>query len=165
MNVGAHLPPPIDWSVKVEHFSALNGAVECNPRHNPRMGEALRAAANFPNAAIRFLPDLREMIEQRQLHGPAGLVYGKTAAARLMGGVEEFAIHVKLPLTISRISDADWPRPLVAGKPGRLPFNDTAFAGQSIHDLKLLRAPGDSTQQPLVPCLRCFAKPGIHQRE
>src|SRR5215469_17674622 len=156
MNVGAHLPPPIDWSVEVEHFSALNGAVECNPRHNPRMGEALRAAANFPNAAIRFLPDLREMIEQRQLHGPAGLVYGKTAAARLMGGVEDFAIHmmggvedfavhVKLPLTISRISDADWPRALVAGKPGRPPFNDTAFTGQSIHDLNLLWAPGDST--------------------
>src|SRR5215471_12081814 len=111
-------------------------------------------AADLPNAVIRFLPNLREVIEQRQLHGPAGLVRGKTTAPCLMRGVDDLAVDVELQLKIGRVSDAYGPGAFIAGEPARLQFNDLPFAGQSIQDLDLLRASGHRPQQPFVPSQR-----------
>src|SRR5215472_2460442 len=107
-------------------------------------------AANLPNTVIRILPNLREMIEQPQLHGPTGFVGGKTAAPSLMCGVNDFAVDIELQLKVGPVSDAHRPGAFIAREPARLQFDDLPLAGQPIQNMDLLGASGYRPQQPFV---------------
>ena len=110
----AHGAPAFHVAGQAEHLGAFDGAVERDPHHRLRVGEVLRRGAHLPDAVIRLAPDRLQMIEQRDLHVPAGFACRQSAAAALMQRVHHLAEHVELQLAVRRIADAHRGRVLVA---------------------------------------------------
>ncbi len=81
MNSLAQLAPSIEWTIELEMFDGLDGAVECDPRHHLGVDEVLPVAAHFPYAVIGILPNTFEMAQHLQLEFPALLVVAKRATA------------------------------------------------------------------------------------
>src|SRR5262249_61297828 len=98
------------------------------------------AASDFPNPIVRLIPDLLQMLDQRQLLRPRLLDSSKTTLSCLVNGVHELAVHVELELNGSGVADAHRRRALITGQPRHLPFGELPFTGQAVHDLELVRA-------------------------
>src|SRR5262249_51462140 len=63
--------PSVERAFEAECFSALDRAIECNPRLDFGIGEMLASAAYFPNAFVGRLPHGFQVREQRALKVPA----------------------------------------------------------------------------------------------
>src|SRR4051812_15228173 len=70
MNLRAQLAPVLERTLEAVRLGILDAAIECDPRHDLRMREVLRRAANLPDAAIRLVPDLLQVLEQLTLQRP-----------------------------------------------------------------------------------------------
>ena len=57
------------------------------------------------------------------------------------------------------------PRALVAGEPVELELGQPPLAGDPVHDLELLRQPGDRAEQPVAPRARLVLVARPHERE
>ena len=64
--------------------TALTAAVEGDPGHHLRVHEVLAAAAHLPDALVRLLPDLLQVLQQRALQVPAVLVRSEAAPGARM---------------------------------------------------------------------------------
>src|SRR5581483_2569683 len=130
-----------------------------------RVGELLAAATNLPDSFIGFGPDVLEVCQQGAFDRPGSLVLGEATAARLIKRIRELAVDVELQLSVRGISDADRLGVFISAKPRHFPFRYPAFAGNGIHDLKLVGTAGDRTDEPIPPgaCLIVISRP--HQCE
>src|SRR5215469_15495506 len=129
------------------------------------MSEVLRRPAHFPNALVRPAPNARQMVKNSAAdrHGPA---YRRQAVKMSeVEGVENFAVDVELCLFHGGIADAYRPRSFIAGQPWHLPFGESPFAAEPIHDLQLVRAACDRAEQPVSPCSGLVIKARMHQSE
>ncbi len=91
----------------------------------------LAAAARFPDAFVRLLPDRLEMLEHLALHVPGGLVRLQAADARQMQRVHHFAVDVELELADRVVADAHGLRALVARQPVDLQLRQAPLAGDA----------------------------------
>ena len=96
VNGSAQLAPALDRPFHLELLDALDRAVERHPGHDLGIGEALAIAAHFPNAVVRLLPDMFQMIEQRALQLPALGAGAEIAKSAMMDRVHDLAEHVNL---------------------------------------------------------------------
>src|SRR6202011_5088289 len=102
---------------------------------------------------VRVAPDVLEMGKESNLQCPAGFARRQSVNSGLMQRVHHFAKHIELALAVSCVTDTHWSRVLISGQPRQLPFGQAPLAGNSVHDLNLLRAAGDGTQEPLAPVI------------
>src|SRR4029453_9919805 len=112
----AERTPAFGRAVELELLRRAHGAVEPHPRHHLRVREVPAPAAHLPDAFVRLLPDLGEVLEERSLQRPAGVAAREARATRLMEGVGHFAVHVELELRRREVADAHGPRGFVAGQ-------------------------------------------------
>src|SRR3974390_3572326 len=106
------------------------------------MGEVLAAAAHFPEAFIRLVPDIRKVHQNLTLHAPTHLVAAEAALSGLVERVHNFAEYIDLELPMRCITDTHRLRIFVARQPWHLPLGQTPLATHSIHNLDLARDPG-----------------------
>ncbi len=149
-------------SLKLLH--GADRAVDRHPGHHFRMHEVAALAANFPDAVVRLDPDFFEMADQRALQIPAASSFGKAFAARLVKGIEHFAIDVELKLLGGGVADAHGLGTFIAGELRQLEFGKAALAGDAVHDLHLLGASGDGAKQPIAPGFGFVGEAGFHER-
>ena len=115
------------------------------------MCEVSPAAADFPNAFVRLLPDGLEVFEHIALDVPCGVLRGKPIYAPLEQGVQNLPIDVELQLSGGGVADAHGLGSLIPGKPRYLPFVETPLAQEAIHDLHLSWVTCHGAPQPLAP--------------
>ena len=65
--------PLIQPRRQVELLGTTDRAVHCDPGHRFGEGEMPGAAAHFPDALVRLVPDLHQVIDQLPLNVPAGI--------------------------------------------------------------------------------------------
>src|SRR5205085_8177210 len=123
--------PAIGVPVEAEALDAAERAIDGDPRHDLRMREVPARAAHFPDALVRLIPDVGEMVDERALEGPVRLAGFEAAAAALVQGVHHLAEHVELPLPVRRVADAHRPRRLVTGQPRPLELGETPLATEA----------------------------------
>ena len=103
-----------DAAFELVDFDGTDAAIERDPAHDLRVGEVLRIAANFPDALVRTTPHLLQVLEDRAQEVPIGRPRLQAAAFALKEGVDDFAEHVELKLSMCGIADPHWRRLLVA---------------------------------------------------
>src|ERR1700688_3800103 len=160
-----HRPPALYRPFQSKFFRTLDRPVEGYPSHHFRISEMPRRASYFPDALIRLGPDPLDVLEQRQLHGPARFAGGPSEVSRLMQRIHALAEYVELQLFERGVADAHRDRAFVARQPRHLPFGKPPLAGDAVHDLDLLRAAGNGAQKPFTPGQSLVAEAGIHQRQ
>src|SRR5262249_48979450 len=87
VNGAPQFAPALDRSFHLEPLDGFHRAIERHPGHDLGIGETLAAAAHFPDAVVRFLPDAFQMIEQRALQLPALGARSELAVAAMMDRV------------------------------------------------------------------------------
>src|SRR3974377_591030 len=117
------------------------------------MGEVLAAAAHFPEAFIRLVPDIPTVQPQLTLHPPTRPLPAEAAFAGLGGPRHNFAEYIDLELPMRCIADTPRLRIFVARQPWHLPLGQTPLAPHSTNNLNCARAAGGRSQQPLAPRL------------
>ena len=108
------------WShitVQPKLFRALEGAIKCHPSHDLRIREVLRFAANLPDALIRLIPDVGEVVGQRPLQSEGGRTGRYPAQVTMQQGIGYLAVDVKLELLGGRVADANRLGALVSTEP------------------------------------------------
>ena len=156
----------LDRAVQPQFLHALDRAVERHPSHDLGVGEVPALAPHLPDARIGHTrPDGSQMLQQRPLERPPGLVDAQAAAPGLMQRVQQLAIDVELKLGVRGVADPDRTRALVSRQPRHLPLGEPPLSRQSVHDLHLLRGPGDSAQQPVSPAARLGGVARVEQRQ
>ena len=161
----AQASPAIEWPVVAEFFGALNGAIECDPGHHFRRDIMPGLPTSLPDAVIRLIPYLLEMLDHRACERPGFVIEFQLGQAPLVKRIDQFAVHVELQLGMRGIADPDRPGAFIAHQPVRLPFQQAPLAEDAVHDLHVLRRAGGGAQQPIVPGQRLFGVAGVHQRQ
>src|SRR3974377_1397378 len=118
------------------------------------MGEVLAAAAHFPEAFIRLVPDIRKVQQKLTLHAPTRLVAAEAALSGLVERVHNPTDNMYLELPMRSITDTHRFRIFVARQPWHLPLGQTPLATHSIHNLDLARADG-GRPAPTQPTTHC----------
>ena len=121
--------------------------------------------AHFPDSAIRFPPDRFEMSKQRELDRPGRLAHREPDSTRLIERVHHLSINIKLQLRMRGITDTYRPRSFISIQPGYFPLQKPTLAGDTVHDLQLLRTACDSAHQPVAPSACLVVKTPAHQCE
>ncbi len=160
----AQLSPALDRSIAAVLLHRPHRPVEGHPHHEPGVGEVPILAADLPQPLVRALPVRGEEVEQRQLDRPGEVVLGDAGLARLVQGVEHFAVDVELELLGRRVAHPDRSRSLVTGQPIQFVLGQLTLAGRAVDDLQVLRVTGDGPQQPRPPGLGFLAVAGDEQR-
>ena len=80
------------------------------------MNKVPPGTTNFPDAVVRFEPDLFEMCDQGPLQVPGSFELLHAAAARLVKRIEDLAIHIELELLRGGIADAERAGTFIAGQ-------------------------------------------------
>src|SRR5437763_10744432 len=86
----------------------------------------------------------------------------------LKHSVDNLAIDIELKLPGGRVADADRTRGFESRQPRYVPFRQPPFAADAVHDLQLIRPPGNRAYQPVSPRARLFVITGsseCQQRE
>src|SRR3974377_906501 len=117
------------------------------------MGEVLAAAAHFPEAFIRLVPDIRKVQQKLTLHAPTRLVAAEAALSGLVERVHNLTEYIDLELPMRCITDTHRLRIFVPRQPWHLPLGQTPLATHSIHNLDLARAAGGPPAPPPPPPL------------
>ena len=125
----------------------------------------LALAAPLPDAVIRLVPYLRQMLQHRAFQRPGALVEFQLGHARLMKRVDQFAVDVELQLGVRGVADPNRLRAFVAGQPAGLPFQQAPLAHDAVHDLHVGRRSGHRAQQPIVPGGGFLGVAAVHQRQ
>ena len=125
----------------------------------------LALAASFPNAVIGLVPYFGKMLQHGAFQCPTSFIELELRHARLVKGVDQFAIDVELQLRMRGVADPHRLRAFVAGQPTRLPFQQAALTHDAVHDLHIGRRPRNRPQQPIVPGGSFFGVAGVHQRQ
>ena len=87
--------------------------------------------------------------------GTGGVTSIEAPAARdprVIERVGDLPVDVELELVGRRVPGPHGPRALVAGKPLELELREAPLAAEPVHDLELVRKPGDGAQEPAAPC-------------
>ena len=161
----AHLAPAVERSFQAELFRRLDRPVDGDPGHDLGVGEVLPGSAHFPDALVGILPRPLDEGRQRHLQIPVRLVGLQSRLAGLIHGVADLAVHVELELSVCRVADADRLRAFVARQPRHLKLGQAAFAGQTVHDLRLGRIARDRPEQPPLPGFRLCGVPRLQEGE
>ena len=82
----------------------------------------LAVAAPLPDAVIRLIPDLGEMLQHRAFEVPGLFVELQLGHPRLVEGVDQLAIDVELQLRMRGIADPHRLRALIAVAASPLPI-------------------------------------------
>ena len=149
----AQRPPGVQRPLEAELLDPLDRAVEHHPGHGLRGREVLRRAPDLPDAAVRLVPDLLDMLDQRPLDVPGLRAEIEPVLAGGMEDVENLAEDVELELAVGAVADPDGSAALVAGEPVGDQLALQALARHPIHDRHLRGAPGGGAEEPLGPAL------------
>src|SRR2546422_6610172 len=79
--------------------------------------------------------------------------------------VGDFAIDIELELPGSGVTDADRTSALETRQPRHLPFRQTPLTTKAIHNLQLVRAASNRTNEPVSPVPRLFVVASGAERE
>src|SRR5436309_6650754 len=86
----------------------------------------------------------------------------------LKHSVGDLTVDIELKLPGGGVANADRTRGFESRQPRYVPFRQPPFAADAIHDLQLIRPPGDGAYQPVSPRARLFVVTGsseCQQRE
>ena len=145
--------------------AARIGPVHRHPGHRLGERELPRPAPHFPDALVRLLPDVLQVLHQGGHQVPAFACGGTSPpCTSWYSASSNFAVDVELHLRAGGVADAHRARALVAAQPRHLPFHDPALAGQAVQRLHLRRRAGDAAAQPVAPGARLVLVAGVHQR-
>src|SRR4029077_13227775 len=133
-----------------ELLDRFHRAVDRDPRHHLRMGEMAPRPAHFPEALVGLAPDLFQVLEQRALHVPGGLVGGDAELARLVERIHQLAVDVELQLRRRGIADAQRRRALPAAA-----FPTPPAAAPGGRGSEALPLPG-TRPSPATPYMICI---------
>src|SRR5260370_645018 len=111
----------------------------------------LALAAPLPDAVIGLVPDISQMVEHLASQRQGIFMKFQRRHARLMKGVDQFAVDIELQLGMRGIADPNGLRAFITGQPACLPFQQAPLAHDAVHDLHVRWRPGDGAQQPVVP--------------
>src|SRR6266540_648780 len=123
----------------------------------------LRRAPHLPDTLIRLSPPMLQVPQYRELERPTRRVGSEPAFATLMQDIDQLAINIELELSMRIVADANRRGALVSWQPGKLPFHQPPFAGESVHDLHLIWTARDGAQQPVSPGAGFVIISGIHE--
>ena len=84
--------------------------------------------------------------------------------ARLVQGVDHLAVDVELELARCPVADPHGLRALVAREPRKLDLDQAPLTRDPVHDLDVLRRPGDRAEQPIAPRV-CLVQPSPQERQ
>jgi hypothetical protein len=77
--------------------------------------------------------------------------------------VRDLPEYVELHLLIGRVANSHRGF-LIAGQPGNIQFRQPALPAHSVQDLHLVRAAGNSAEEPVSPSARLLVIPEVHER-
>ncbi len=157
------LPPGLQIAFHPIGLGVGDAAVQRAPRHDLGEDEGLAAAAHLPDTVIGIAPDLTEVVGEGPLHPPAGGQVGKTQAAAFRQNRHDLAIDIELNLLRCGVADPHRGGIGIARQPGRFPLRQPPLAADAIHDLDLVRHPGNRPQQPVPPGFRLGQIPGAQE--
>ena len=163
--VSRSAPPLIERRLEAEGFRALDAAVERDPCHHLRRYVMLAVTAALPDATVRLVPDLGQMIQHDAFQIPRTFVELQLGHARLMECVDQLAIDIELQLRMRGIADPHRQRAFIPRQPVRLPFQQAALTHDAVHDLHMRRRAGHRAQQPIVPAQGFLGVAAVHQRQ
>ena len=121
------------------------------------------SASHFPDALVRHLPDILQMLNQRQLLCPGRGDRSEKVISHLIGGIDQLPEDVELQLSGRGVADANRGCAVIAWQPRHVPFLQLSFARKAIHDLDLVRTAGHAALQPSPPRLGFLQIAGGHQ--
>src|SRR3954451_7306948 len=128
----------------------LGGAVQRHPAHHPALNLATLPASDLPEAAVGLAPapshDVGEFGQERLMpDGDACAAHG----VQDVGALEQLAIDIDLPLTISVVAGPNGAAVPVAGEMVHDLLRQRGPAVDPIHDLKLGPGPLVAAAQEL----------------
>src|SRR4030095_16094437 len=94
MDLVAYRAPARDGAMQLEAFTGLDGPVEGDPAHHPRVSVRAGRASLLPYAVIRLAPDLLEVAEQRFLQSPGIRERTEVSLATCIQHIDELADDV-----------------------------------------------------------------------
>jgi hypothetical protein len=127
----------------------MDRAIEGHPRHQLRVGEVLRLAADLPDPEVRSFPAVRRAVGQAREEGHHARFELHTTPGELVGGVEQLTVHVQLELLRGPVPDPYGRRAAIPFEVGELELLELGLAVQPVHDLDaVLPALGGRTLGP-----------------
>src|SRR5260370_645015 len=111
----------------------------------------LALAAPLPDAVIGLVPDISQMVEHLASQRPGIFMKFQRRHARLMKGVDQFAVDIELQLGMRGIADPNGLRAFITGQPACLPFQQAPLAHDAVHDRHAARGPGAGAKHAVVP--------------
>jgi hypothetical protein len=128
------------------------------------MREVAVRPAHLPDALVRCLPVRFQEVQQHLLETPGRLVGIDPFPPGQVQRVHHLSVDVELELSRRGVADPDRRRALIARQPVELELGEAPFTGGPVHDLHLLRRPGDGAQEPVAPGARLLGVAGGQQR-
>src|SRR4051812_28045825 len=107
MNLIAQGAPFVERPREATFFGAPDSAIDGNPCHHLRVREVLAGSPHLPDTRIGLAPDFGDVLDERALKGPCIVTSREPRTARLIKGIEHFAVDVELHLGMRRIADAN----------------------------------------------------------
>src|SRR3984893_5212692 len=147
----AKFAPPLQRCLKFEPLSVAHRAIQGHPRHDFGKRELATSASHFPDALVRHLPDILQMLNQRLLLCPGRGDRSEKVISHLIGGTDQLPEDVELQLSGRGVADANRGCAMIAWQPRHVPFLQLSFARKAIHDLDLVRTAGHAALQPSPP--------------
>ena len=111
----------------------------------------LAAAANFPDAIVRLIPDGFEMLEQPAFQRPARFAAMQPGFSSDVKRVQKLAVDIELNLLGRGVPCSYGRRGFIAFQRANLIFLKAPLTADAVHDLQVLGAAGDGAQQPRTP--------------
>ena len=111
-------------------------------------------AAHLPDAGVLLPPAVLQPPQQHLQQRPPSRIAGDAVHGRLVGGVNQLAVHVQLQLRGGGVADPDRQRAVEAGQPVELALVQPPLAGDAVHDLEVGGIARDRAQQPAAPLER-----------
>jgi hypothetical protein len=96
VNTGTKLAPKGDRSPQAKFLGRANAAVERDPRHHLGMGKMTTRTAHLPNTFVWLMPNVLQLLHERNLQCPARLTLDQTARAPLVQRIHQLAINIEL---------------------------------------------------------------------
>ncbi len=142
VDLRADLLPAPQRPLQLEALAQRDGAVEREPGHHLRLGVVPPRPAGLPHAVVGFLPSALQVVQEVAELPPESLGQLSHRRRHRPADADDLAVHVELELARGRVADPDRPGALVTGQPVQLVLLQPPFAGDAVHDLRLLGLPG-----------------------
>ena len=120
-----------------------NAAIQRHPAHDFGIDEVLKAAADFPDAAIGFVPVRADMLDQLAHHGPQmplqpfAVALKATLAPEQVNAIKHFSEDIHLFLPGSFVANAYGPGVAISTQMGEFVFDQFSLPPDAVHDLQV----------------------------